>query len=255
MNKQEIFAHYSAIIDDLINRSMYFSTYFQNPFYLESNIYGCDYEELPSNIDICDGATRACIIDENYDYVVKFDINEDNYGSACEREEQIYRNAVAYALERYFNEIVYIGSYTRTIEFYPFYQIEQNCDFYGYNENDFDEEIMAHEDEMTIMPIVISIPLYACRRAEEYDCGPVSNELMVQAQKIVSPLRNRNICVATAFIKNYGMDEYEALSEFALENEINDLHTGNIGEVDGLLILTDYGGYHDGENDEYGIWD
>ena len=255
MNKQEIFAHYSAIIDDLIDRSMYFSTYFQNPFYLESNIYGCNYEYLPSNIDICDGATRACIIDENYDYVVKFDTNEDNYGSACEREEQIYSNAIAYALERYFNEIVFIGYYQRTIEFYPFYQIEQNCDFYGYDEDAFDEEIMAHEDDMTIMPIVISIPLYACRRAEEYDCGPVDNELAQQARKVASPLRNRNICVATAFIRNYGMDEYEALSQFALENEINDLHIGNIGEVDGSLVIIDFAGYHDGENDEYGEWE
>jgi len=255
MNKSEIFAHYSAIIDDLLDRSMFFDTYFQCPFFLESNIYGDKHDELPSNISICDGATRSCIVDNDYDYVVKFDINEDNYGSACEREAQIYRNAQACSLERYFNEITYIGCYTKTINFYDYYDIEQFCEFYGYDAEEFDRTIMEHEDEMTIHPIVISIPLYACRRADEYDCGPIDDGLVAQAQKIVSPLRNRNVCVATAFIRNYGMDEYEALSQFALENEINDLHIGNIGEVDGSLILTDYSGYHDGEIDEYGKWD
>ena len=107
---------------------------------------------------------------------------------------------------------------------------------------------------MIIRPITISIPLYACRRANPYDCGPIDNGLVAQAQKIVSPLRNKNICVATAFIRDYGMQEYEALSEFALEREINDLHTGNIGEVDGKLMFLDYGGYHSGDDSEYG-WD
>ena len=147
MDKSEIFAHYSAIIDNILDNSMFFETYFQNPFFLESNIYGEEHDELPSNISICDGATRSCIIDNNYDYVVKFDINEDNYGSVCEREAQIYLNAIACSLEQYFNEIVYIGCYTKTIQFYNYWDIEQFCDFYGYDPETFDNEIMEHEDD------------------------------------------------------------------------------------------------------------
>lgn len=253
MNKQEIFSHYSKVIDNLLDTSLWMNVYFQNPFYLDSDIHGEDYDELPANISICDGATRSCIIDDNYDYVVKFDIYEDNYGSVCEREEEIYHAAEAYSLERYFNKIEYIGCYTHTINFYDFADLEQHCNFYGYDEECFEKELMKYEDEMTIHPITISIPLYACRRANSYDCGPIDDGLVAQAQKIVSPLRNRNICVATAFIRNYGMSEYEALSEFALENEINDLHIGNIGEVEGALIFTDYGGYHNGDDSEDGV--
>lgn len=248
MNKREIFSHYSKIIDELLNSSMWMQVWFQKPSWLDDHICSEDHEELPPTVSICDGATRACIIDSDYDYVVKFDIEEDNYGSACEREEKLYFDAIHYGVEKYLNQLVYIGTYTRTMYFYNYDDVTQLCHFhFTYNEEEFCDELEKHEEEMDLHEITISIPLYACKIAYGYDCGPFDNELVSKAQKIQSPLRAKNIAVATAFIRDYGEEEYEAFSNFVIENDINDLHLGNIGLVDGVLKFIDYAGYHNGE--------
>lgn len=253
MNKHEIFSHYSKVIDNLLSSSLWMQTWFQQPSWLDEGIHGENCEEIPYNISIYDGATRACIIDDNYDYVVKFDIEEDNFGSACEREEELYHAAEAAGVSQYLNEIIYIGCYTRSLNFYSYYDIMQHCHVScsSYDEERLCNELAYHEDEMTPHEIIISIPLYACKRAEGYDCGPINNELIVKAQKIKSPLRDKNLAVATAFIRDYGEEEYEVFSDFAIENDINDLHLGNIGMIEGKLCFIDYAGYHNGEESYY----
>ena len=249
MNKSEIFSHYSEVIDELLDSSLWMQAWFQRPSWLDDHICGEDFDELPSNISINDGATRGCIVDDDYDYVVKFDIEEDNEGSACEREEKIYRMAKACEMSQYLNEIVYIGTYTRSFYFYNADEIFQCChvDYSYYDEDNFCRELEKHEDELELRQITLSIPLYACKRAYGYDCGPINNDLISRAQKIYSPLREKNLAVATAFIRDYGEEEYQLFSDFAIENDINDLHLGNIGMVDGKLIFIDYAGYYNGE--------
>lgn len=254
MNKQAVLNHYSSIIDNMIDNSMFFATYFQAPCYLEENIYGEDHAELPmgDNISLCGGATRVCLIDEDYDWVVKMDIDEDRYGSACEREVNIYSDAKEEHLEQYMTEAVYLGTYNRTFNFYSVWEIERYCDRYEYY-SDFDEDLAGYEDSLTIVPITISIPLYGYRRASGYDCGPQNNELINAAQKIVSPLRDRNIAVASAFVREYGMEEYERFTDFIIRHRINDLHLSNIGAIKGHLVLIDFSGYH-GVDDESEEW-
>lgn len=247
MNRQEIFNHFSDIIDSMIDNSLFWKTYFQQPYGFGDAIDGRDYDELPANLLICSGATRTCLIDDDYDWVVKFDVAEDALGSACEREEEIYNAAKAYALDRYFAEVAYIGSYTRTINFYDYYNIERNCNFYEYEPILFNEEFLKNVDNFGLShSITICIPLYAYRKATAYDCGPVDANSKALAQQIESPLRSRNIAVATAFIREYGMEEYELFSEFGFNWDINDLHCNNVGKIDGHMILIDYSGYHDG---------
>lgn len=243
MDKKAIFKHFSDVIDTLIDSSMWMETWFQRPYCLDSHIDGKEYGELPDNIHIRDGATRACIIDDDYDWVIKFDINDDD-GSACDRERELFRAAKAYALDEYFCEMDYIGTYTKQITFYNIDDIERCCDWYGYDPIEFDLEIMQHEEEMDLHSIMISIPLYAYRRANYYDYGKLDESLISSAQKIYSPLRAENVAIATAFIQEYGYNEYEAITEFALENDINDIHMGNVGEIDGHLVIIDYAGYH-----------
>lgn len=245
MNKQEIFNHFSVIIDEMLENSLFFDTYFQRPFSFESTIDGSDYDELPANLLISSGATRTCLIDQDYDWVIKFDTEEDAFGSACKRELEIYQAAKAYALDRYFAEAIYLGTYTRTFNFYDICNIERYIEFYDYDPKTFEKEFMENEEKFGfIQPITVSIPLYAYRKAEAYDCGPVDASNRALANKVASPLRSRNIAVATAFIREYGMKEYEAFSQFGLEWDINDLHCGNIGEVDGHFAIIDYSGYH-----------
>lgn len=245
MNKQEIFNHFSVIIDEMLENSLFFDMYFQRPFSFSDMIDGNDYDELPARLLISSGATRTCLIDQDYDWVVKFDVEEDAMGSPCKREVEIYNASKAYALNRYFAEVIYLGTYTRTINFYNFDDIEQNINFFDYDPDFFEQEFTKNEENFgPICPITISIPLYAYRKAEGYDCGPVDYATSSLAEKIASPLRSRNIAVATAFIREYGMDEYKAFSQFSLEWDINDLHLNNIGEIDGHFAIIDYSGYH-----------
>ena len=245
MNKQEIFNHFSVIIDEMLENSLFFDMYFQRPFSFSDMIDGNDYDELPARLLISSGATRTCLIDQDYDWVVKFDVEEDAMGSPCKREVEIYNASKAYALNRYFAEVIYLGTYTRTINFYNFDNIEQNINFFDYDPDFFEQEFAKNEENFgPICPITISIPLYAYRKAERYDSGPVDYATSSLAEKIASPLRSRNIAVATAFIREYGMDEYKAFSQFSLEWDINDLHLNNIGEIDGHFAIIDYSGYH-----------
>ena len=251
MDKKEIFNHFSTIIDQMINNSLFWSTYYQRPFSFSDSIDGSYYDEMPAHISVHSGATRTCLVDEDYDWVVKFDTMEDTYGSACEREEEIYEASKSYALDRYFAEVVYLGNYTREINFYNIDDIEHWVDFFDYDPEDFDQKFIENEDNFgPVHPVIISIPLYAYRKAEPYDCGPADADSRARAKKIASPLYSRNVAIAVAFIREFGMDEYEAFSEFGLEWDINDLHFGNIGEIDGHMVLIDYSGYHDADYDE-----
>lgn len=249
MDKQKIFQHYSSIIDTLIDNSLWFETYFQNPWYLDQDIDGYCHDELPASLNIKSGATRTCLIDEDYDWVIKFDTDEDNYGSVCEREERIYNAAKQFNYEKYFAEVAYIGIYTKTINFYPVEKIEQYCEMYEYNEQQFTNDFADNEDNFgPLIPITISIHLYAYRRADEYNCTKTSAKEVDLASKVVSPLRSRNIAVAANFIREYGMKEYVEFSKFSIKWHINDLHLRNIGTIDGHFCLIDYGGYHNGYN-------
>ena len=68
MNKSAVFSHFSHILDNMIENSLFFDTYFMDPVGIE-DIEGSALDEaIPANICINFGATRGCIVDENYDY-------------------------------------------------------------------------------------------------------------------------------------------------------------------------------------------
>ena len=250
MNKQAIFAHFSKILDNMLDNSLFFETYFQYPTSIE-NIYGsADDEIMTENLSIRFGATRGCIIDENYDYVVKFDVDEDDYGSVCSVEHSIYQAAKSRNLHQYFAEVEYIGSYTKTIMFYDLYQINREMDpCYDYDNIEFDKEFAEHEDSFgELHPVTISIPLYAYRKAKPH-WGIMHKNADSQtyrniANSIDSPMRERNLAVAIDFISEYGEEAYLELSEFMSEENINDLHSGNVGNIDGHFVFIDFAGYH-----------
>lgn len=251
MNKKEIFAHFSSIIDDMLEESLFFSTYFQRPYSAE-NMYGSiDDPALPENISIKFGATRGCIIDDYSDYVVKFDVEEDIYGSACERESELYQRAKDLQLNKYFAECVYLGTYTKTIRFYDYDAIDRNLNWCDYDPIGFEEKFIAHEDDFgEIQNIVISIPLYAYPKAKPfYPIGKLGssedNDYAQKAKKISSPLRDENLVVAINFIREYGEEEYQRISSFMYEEDINDLHQANFADVGGHYTVIDYAGYHE----------
>ena len=256
MNKHEVFSHFSSILNNMLDTSLFFETFWQSP-YSADDFYGSyDDEALPENLNIRFGATRGCIIDDYYDYVVKFDVEEDIYGSACEREESLYASEERKNLNQYFAECVYLGTYTKTIRFYDYYDIERYMSWSGYDWREFEQDFMNNEDYFgEIHDITISIPLYAYPKAEPHRPMGIAgtyddNEYVNKAQKIYSPMRTENLIVAVDFIRQYGEEEYQRISDFLIAEDVNDLHQNNLGDVDGHYMILDYSGYHDGYSDD-----
>ena len=247
MNKREVFNHYAAIIDNILEKSPFFKAYFQEPYCLD-----CGMENILMGVNFNIGATRACFVDNNYDYVVKMDISEDYYGSACEREEYFYKDAVINGFEQYFAEVEYLGTYTRTYDFYPFSRLEHTLDWY--DPEMFEESFKENEKNLgETCPITISIPLYGYRKASHYwlPFYETNSEEVSIANNTPSALTSRDIGVAVAFIQEFGAEEYIRFSEFSEEHHINDIHSNNIGTIDGHFCLIDYAGYH--SSDDYSL--
>lgn len=252
MNKRAIFEHYSYILDSLIDNSVFWSVYFEQPYGLDT-IYGDEEDNsLPSSVTLAYGATRACLIDDNEDWVVKFDVSDDGLGSCCDREVDIFRAAESAGLERYFADAIFLGVYEHTINSYEMAEVEQKMDWYGYDEAEFERRLIDIEDQLTVKRVHISIPLYAYPRATECEYPFLTDEEQRTISSRETPLNERSIAVAGAFIEEYGMDSYNELCEFCVEHRINDLHMGNIGVTtyDNRLVLIDFSGYHEGCTEE-----
>ena len=246
-SKQQIFQHYSQILNSLLDRSIWFKSYFQAPWQLDNSLEGQYNDEMDNNISLYTGATRGCLVDSTYDWVIKFDIDEDALGSGCEREIKIYSAAQKANLEQYLSEVIDLGVYTHTIDFYELYDIEQAYNFYEEPGDAFNIGFNRIKDELgEIHPITISIHLFAYRRADHFfsSNSNISKEEKNIACSIASPLRSRYLSIAVDFIRFYGVEEYKKFSRFCMEKSINDLHFSNIGFINGSLCLIDYSGYH-----------
>lgn len=244
MDKKAVFNHYSEILDRLLDESDFLKFYLQSPYFLEGKVF------IDDVIRFCYGATRGCFIDDNYDYVVKFDIETDDDGeSCCEREVEIYDRAKAKGLDGYFCEAEYLGTYTHSFKFYTFEAMESAFGCCPDGWDDFDGLFMDNLDDFgEIKTICVSLPLYGYRRAEIIP-GPTNKFCDEVVKSIRSPFKG-NYDVATRFYYEYGWDEYVAFSRFALRNRINDLHEWNVGYINNKMCLIDYAGFHDMYNEE-----
>lgn len=252
MNKNEIFAHFSSILDTMLDTSLYFDTFFQRPFSLPEDIEGSiDDEAVPENLSIHFGASRGCIVDNAYDYVVKFDVEEDNEGCVCEREYHIYQHAKEMGVADYFAESIYLGTYVKKIMFYDCSSVNYYVDNYYYDPECYEKSFMEHEDEFgSIHEIVISIPLYAYPKAKHHYPSCVGNDEEIcktAARKIMSPLRE-NLSVAIEFIHEYGEEAYHTITDFLYNENVNDIHFGNVGNIGDRYVIIDYAGYHCGDS-------
>ena len=251
MNKQNVFEHFSRVIDNMIDNSLFFPTYFQYPTMLDNNILGNDSDDaVPNNISIRFGVSRGCIVDDDYDYVVKFDLDPDCAVSCCNREVEIYKAAKNEGLEQYFIEPTYLGTYTRTIQFYDAEDIGRHFNWYDYDES-FDDDFAKEEDNFgTIHPVTICVPLYAYAKVSFTMSPPIEQDVYEKYASMVSnysdsPLKERAEVVAVRFMKDYGEEKFVQLSDFLEAEDVNDIHRGNIGLINNHWVILDYAGWHD----------
>jgi len=240
--------HFISILDQLIEDNPYFAFYFQSPFSIEvegSLSYGY---KAPRNISFYSGATRGVISDSEWDEIVKFELSEyEDEVSPCAAEVSIYEAAMQCGLDSYFVRPRYIGTYTKTVKTYPWSAFADYEDTLDLSEEEF--ETLVEDLDLTdadMREITINLPLYAYEKANNvgWTCPEYEDEEGEIAQSYDSPLKERAEEVAASFVHEYGEVSYAELSSFLNEWCVNDLHCGNVGWIDGRLVLIDYAGYH-----------
>lgn len=235
--KAEIFSHFSRVLDDLIDRYDFCKYYFQNPFSLYNDVYD-------NGLKLCCGATRGCIVEDDYNWVIKFDLAESGINT-CGKELAIYKDAMEWDIANFFAEPIYLGTYCRTFDFYDVIEFDSYYDditICGFENEDFERELKEKEEEEKT-PITIELPLYAYPHANPFYPEGILDVEKARKELGVSPLTERNIVVGYEFAKAYDADEYDLLVSFLEEEGVNDLHCGNIGTIAGKPILIDYCGY------------
>lgn len=232
MNKEKIFQHYSKILDDLIDNSEFFQIYFQACYTLEDDM------TLNSHLKLCTGVSRGCLVDSTYDYVIKF--NLDQY-SVCDKEISIYEEAINYNVNKFFAEPIYVGTYKKSFKSYKLCDVLDTIDTW-YDEDDFNKKLPCVEEECTKCPIFVSIDLFAYPRAKSSELIFYTKKDEDYAKNSISPLKEYNLAIAAEFIADYGIEEYNRLSDFLFDWGINDIHLGNIGEINNRIIIIDYAG-------------
>ena len=244
--------YYSDMFDKLIDGSDWWKIWFQRPIGMDTDFYE----------DECNfyfGATRCGVVPngDKCDWIVKIDVDEDSrHDSLCEQEVRAYNVAKDYGVQECLCPAKFLGYYERDI---LFYDMSDQSDILWDSNEDFEEEMRDIAAEQALEKIHICVPLYAYQRA---NCDlnlygvQVSQEERTYVNSHHSPLTERNMNVALRMIHDWGLDSYVKLCKFTRVMRINDLHSGNIGEIDGHAVLTDYAGYHSSgeeeEDSEYG---
>ena len=178
--------------------------------------FWCDeHHELlhEMGLQVAAGCTKVCIIDEEEEFVIKFDIVDKCCGASyCDLESRNYKMAVEAGLGRWFagtwevgevaGRMVYLQQYARTDE-------DATSDsFYDYIcENYYD----GQNDEETQDSIACSV--------DEMD-----NEDRIYA------------------MIGYDHDASKVV-DFCDQWDINDLHAGNWGYINDEAVMIDYSGY------------
>lgn len=175
-----------------------------------TNPYNDDVVALPSGIKMVAGASRCAIVDEAYNWIVKFDIDEHEY---CERECELYQCARNLGIECCFPECAYIGSVDvdgMCIALYAFQKAK--CQYMGRD--------VSREESLRLTPYK------------------------------GSPLKERCSSVAADLLRDWGEEVFARLNQFCIKFKINDLHSNNVGYIAGKLIIIDFAGYHDSYYDD-----
>lgn len=125
-------------------------------------------------------------------------------------EEYIYDSARIYDVQQYFLKNTYIGS----INDYPIYVQQKALIFEDRLHSDYSERKSTKQEQN----------IYRTISERYYNPFPMFWSL--------------------DFIQAFGLSEFEELLNFCAKENLCDLHAGNLGYINGLPIIIDYGGYN-----------
>lgn len=241
MTEEEIFHHYEAYLDNLIDNDDYFKYYFQAPWSLEDDIF------FDNNSSIMFGATRGCIIDYNFPYVVKFDLYVDMYddfSNCCQKEADTYLVAQRAHFDNYFVKCGLLGVYHKKVNYYTFEDIMDYGDRIEYSDK---EELDSNSSTIEKEDINIYLRLYYYERIDSgfYKDNSYSMNEIMSSNRCKSPLIDKNKNIGYEFIREYGEKEYIEFSRFLRCIGVNDIHSDNVGTKDGHLKIIDWAGFNE----------
>ena len=233
--------HYSQILDELIANYDIMKTYMQNPEEECDEATGYFYiNSLQRDVEVEAGASRLVLIDKECGFVVKIDVGWDDWdGEFCEREVHTYNMAKERGIAEYFVRPQYLGTYTNSYEWFPYYQVTAT---------DFFSESQCYDDGYEKEEINLNFNLYSYPLVTEFGIKShyLPQRYMQEAASYNhSPLNERQSAIAATFIQELGLDLFLKISNLLEEENINDMHGGNIGYMNGHLVIVDYAGYHE----------
>ena len=229
-----IFNHYCHVLDSLMEEHTYWKYYFAHP-YCRAWSY-----ETDNGIIIATGATRCAIVDPTMDTIVKFDLA--GYNGNCKQEEERYLKAEMNGDDKFLCSCRYLGTYTRTIVMPCLQDVEAQVS-YSMDIEDWDDLDL---DNIPEKEYTISLPLYAYDYAKDFVefHFETAKTYEDKCRKSTSPLATSDWEVAANFISCWGFQNFIKFSQFCLNNNINDLHSGNVGWCKGKLVVIDYAGFY-----------
>ncbi len=245
VDKSLIYEHFAAILDKLMEQP-YFKYYFQCPWSLDDDV------KVNDRVSIKFGASRGCIVDKDFPYVVKFDLyidNEDDIGTYCKKEVDAYEVARRARFSNYLVECGLLGVYHNKFDFYDVCDLEDyiGSRFEPADKNQFTEAMLyCKDEEHEVAPQRIYIPLYYY---EKIDAGFAFEEEYDQTIKTdsssykQSPLIGRTARIGYEFVREYGRQEYIEFSRFLAVMGVDDIHIDNVGSKGGKLHILDWAGY------------
>lgn len=170
---------------------------------------------------VCDGASKICIVPKNADFVIKWSTSclsgEEDYDEAYD-EVLIYEKAVREGLEMFFPKteiLCTIGGIN--------FVVQEKIDFSALNTPRNKDSKYLYKTK-TVSPAIIDkidTCFQSIRRGRSIDTTWASMAIVI-----------------------YGKRKCKALCKFVIENGINDLHLSNIGYLKDKPVILDFSGYH-----------
>lgn len=233
----DTFTYFKSKLDHAISHSIRASLFFQEPQFVQDCL---EFEGM----NVWCGISRGCIVSDDWNFVVKFSLDEDVNGDCCERECKFWENAADSNLDMYFAEPKYIGRYKWHGNAYPSREVFRDLYFdWNDSEEDIEEDIVKEGIEKKEISIYLDLYEYPKARLVEDWCVAPDIKITEWVRKSGSSFGNKNANVAAFFVETYGEDEFLRVSDFLEWNGINDLHSGNIGFIGDRLVFIDYAGW------------
>lgn len=172
-----------------------------------------------SEIRVCDGATKICLVFDKTDFIVKWSYGCDDEQSESVRECRIYACAVEAGLGFFFPKTEIMGKWRDVTVI-----IQDKID-YSAGDCGFEKRRHYQNISKTVTRRIFDKMEKGFRIGSGYD-------------------RNLNETWGRLVISLYGKRITKQLCEFIREYKINDLHDYNIGYKNDKPIILDFSGYY-----------